>query len=409
MAEEKKQEQQIIEEIVEEKYVETPHRWTFLKYAKGIAHFKWWVIGFTLFGALAGFLGFRFIVNPLKKTLSATYTYNLAGESIDDNTIRFIDGSLFNPYELANKENLQKVKDSNEKYAAINIDKLVSNNAIVISKSATPLNEKDATSNIDINFVLSAKSKFFPNDELGKEYLYDLINLAKGLSTIAISNYQLSSAFSDNFDSITFEKEINQLYSQYNNIDETYASLIDKFGSSAISTSDGLRLYELQNQFVSSYFTSSVQNFCDELRSMLRNKKYVNYTEGEELSAIENIELQCENYIQTIENNNRKIAVYQNSLSNLLSITSEYRDDIAKEIALLTERITGIKLENDELEDELNKNGYFLDENQTSPTYGKYILDDTNQDTTIYKLTHLSADWVKGCNDFKTTISNYKN
>ena len=82
--------------------------------------------------------------------------------------------------------------------------------------------------------------------------------------------------------------------------------------------------------------------------------------------------------------------------------------DIAKEIASLTERITNIKLDNDNLEDELNNNGYFLDKDQLSPTYGKYVLDESNQDTTIYKLAHLSSDWVNGCKDFKTSIANYK-
>ena len=405
MAEEKKQEQQV---LVEEEYVEEQGKWSFSKYFKSIAHFKWWIIGFTLFGALAGYLGFRFIINPMKKTLVATYTYNLAGEYIDDDTIRFIDGSLFNPYELTSRENLEKVKNSNEKYTSINIDKLVANNAIVISKNAKLLNEKDTTSNVEINYVISAKANSFPNDTLGKEFLYDVINLAKDLSTAAIGNYQISSSFTENFNTITFEKEINQLYSQYQNIDGIYSSLISKFGSSAISSLDGSRLYELQSTFESSYYTSSVQSFYDELRSVLKNRKYVNYVEGQEELMINSIKSQCENYIQEIENNNRKIAIYQESLNNLQAITSEYRDDIAKEIASLTERITNIKLDNDNLEDELNNNGYFLDKDQLSPTYGKYVLDESNQDTTIYKLAHLSSDWVNGCKDFKTSIANYK-
>ena len=127
MVEEKKQEQQI--KPIDDEYEEEPSKWTFLNYFKSIAHFKWWVIGFTLFGALAGFLGFRFILNPMRKTLSATYSYNLAGEYIDDDTIRFIDGSLFNPYELTSKDNLEKVKTSKDKYSSVNINEISSANA----------------------------------------------------------------------------------------------------------------------------------------------------------------------------------------------------------------------------------------------------------------------------------------
>ena len=107
MAEEKKQEQQVLEEIVEEEYKENQHKFTFLKYIKSIARYKWWVIGFSLAGALAGYLGFRFILNPARRTLTATYTYDLAGSYTDNDTIRFIDGTLFNIYDLSSQENLQ--------------------------------------------------------------------------------------------------------------------------------------------------------------------------------------------------------------------------------------------------------------------------------------------------------------
>ena len=408
MAEEKKQEQQVVEEIVEEEINENPHKWTFLKYIKSIARFKFWVIGFTLFGAVAGYLGFRFILNPMKKTLTATYTYNLAGEYIDADTIRFIDGTLFSPYELSNKENLEKIKASNEKYASINVDKLVADNAIVISKNVTFLNERDTSDNIEVKYIISAKAQNFKTNELGKDFLYDVIHSAKDLSTTAINNYDTVSYFTDNFSTITFEKEINQLSDQYDQNNLTYTELITDFGGSTIGNSSGSKIYDLQNEYVANYYTSSVQSFLEELKSTLKNKKYVNYIEGQESVAINNIKIQCENYIQSIEDNNRKVAIYQDALTNLLSTTTEYRDDIAKEIASLTERITNIKLEIDELEDELEDSGYFLDKDPGSPTYGKYVLDEGNQDSTIYKLEHLSDEWVDGCKAFKNLISNYK-
>ena len=157
MAEEKRQEQQVVEEIVEEEYVEDPHRWTFLKYVKGIAKFKWWVIGFSLAGVLGGYLGFKFVLNPITKKLSASYTYNLAGEFTDKDTMVFIDGTLFNPYELASRENLQKVKDSDAKFASINLEKIISDNAIIISKSATLLKEKDTKEKLTFIEVLVTK------------------------------------------------------------------------------------------------------------------------------------------------------------------------------------------------------------------------------------------------------------
>ena len=395
-----------IEEVEEEQHSEHT-QWTFQKYIKSIAHFKWWIIGFSLFGAVAGFLGFKFILNPMNKTLTATYNYNLAGTYTDTDTIRFIDGALFNPYDLSDKENLQKVKDSKEKYAAINIDKLVADGAVIITKNVSYYNENDPDS-ANINYSINAKASFFPNDDLGKDFLYDLINYARELSTNAIGNYNANSYFTDNFASITFDREIGQLSNQYYLNISVYDDLIEKFGGSVVADSNNRKLYDLQNEYISNYYTSSVQSFIVELQSTLKNKKYVNYKEGQESESIANIRVQCENYIQEIENNKREISVYQESIDKLIAATSEYRDDIAKEIALLVEKITEINLEINKLEDVLEDNGYFLDKDPSSPTYGQYVFDENNDNTTIYKLTHLSQEWVDGCKTFKNTISDYK-
>ena len=52
------------EELVE--IVEEPRKWTFQNYLKGIGKYKWWVIGATVVGAVAGYLGFKLVLNPAK-------------------------------------------------------------------------------------------------------------------------------------------------------------------------------------------------------------------------------------------------------------------------------------------------------------------------------------------------------
>ena len=119
----------------EEYYYEQPSNWSFARYFKSIAHFKWWVIGFTVAGALGGYLGFRFILNPMKKNATITYAYNLAGEDNEDGTVRFIDGSTFSVYDLTTKDVVEKVRASKEEYANVDTNGLIKNGLIKVSRS----------------------------------------------------------------------------------------------------------------------------------------------------------------------------------------------------------------------------------------------------------------------------------
>ena len=404
MAEEKKQEQQV-ETIIEEEYVEVPSKWTFLKYIKSIARFKWWIIGFTLFGAVAGYLGFRFILNPMKKTLSTEYTYDLAGKYTDSDTMSFIDGTLFNPYELTNRDNLQKVKDSNEKYASVNIDKLVSDNAIVISKTAKPLNDKDVTGTVEINYVISCKASYFKNDNLGKDFIYDVINLAKNLSTNAINNYEARLVFSNNYDSLTLDRQIGLLDEQYNAIKNSYNELVSTFSPVTTCNENGTKLNELITSFESQYYVSGVSSFTEILIGQKDANKYVNYVIGEEDAKIEEIHSLCTSYIQTIKNNNKNIDVLEERLDKLLSSVSIIGSDtnVSAQITSLNNEITNLMLSNTEITKELNNNGYFLNDQ------GEFVFNELDTNTTIYKLTQKDANWVSSNTAFSNSIKEYKN
>ena len=403
MAEEKKQEQQVIETIVEEEYVENPHKWTFLKYVKSIAHFKWWVIGLTLFGAVVGFLGFKFLLNPYTKKLSADYTYNLAGQYVDDDTIRFIDGTLFNPYDLTSRENLQKIKDSDAKFASINLDKIIDKGGIKITKNVLYYNETD-TSNIAINYSIEAKATFFQNDQLGKDFVYEIINYGKQLSTVAIDNFSSELEFVSGFDDLTFDRQIQQLSNQYNKTVSLYNSLMNSFGSAAAGNSDGTKLFEISNTFQSKYYVSGVTSFIDDLKGDKDAHKYVNYTVGKENEKIEEIHTLCGSYIETIKNNKKLITIYEDRLDKLLASTSIIGSDtnVSSQITEYNSTITSLKIYNSDLDKELNNCGYSLN------GAGEYVFDPLNENTTIYKLNEKNENWVKNNAKFKERINSYK-
>ena len=377
--------------------------WTFQKYIRSIGHFKWWVIGFSLLGAVTGFLGFKFVLNPMRKTLSATYTYDLAGTYTDSDTIRFIDGTLFNPYDLTSKANLEKVKNNNEKFANIDIDRIAKEGAITITKNVTYYNENDSSS-ANINYSIQAKAKYFGSDDLGKDFIYDLINLAQGLSTEAINSYQANSSFTENFASMNFERQINQLSAQYESIDNLYLTLENKFGATASGNSNEEKIYELYNKYVSSYYISAVSTFSDVLKGQKDSNKYYNYVIGQEDVAISDIHALSQSYIETIKDNNKNIAIYEERLNDLLNSKAiiDSNVNISAQISQYDNLITNLKLNNKEIDKELNNNGYF--ENG----FGDYVFDALNPDTTIYKLTQKDPSWVQDNLAFAESVKVYK-
>ncbi len=404
MAEE---ERKTTNEIVERDYDTPNHRWTFLKYVKSIAHFKWWIIGFSVGGLVAGYLGTRLILNPMQKKLGATYSFDLAGsyDSGDTDTISFIDGSTFNSYDLTGRENIQKIKDGDEKYNGVDIDKIVVENAITVTKNVSYYNENDPNS-VNVSYSISANTSYFPNDEVGKSFIYDLINLPKSISSAAINNYNAISYFTDNFETLSFDRQISQINDQYNSNNAVLNSLSTTFGSTVVGNSEGNKIYEIQNKYTSKYLTSSTQTFVQELVSVKNVNKFVNYVVGEEDTMISKIHEQSSAYIDTLKQNEKKIAIYETSLNSLLSSASIIGSDtnVSSQIAQLNKDITSLKLENNEYVKLLNNNGYFYND-----LTGEYEFDPLNTDTIVYKLTIKDSDWINSCNEFKNRITSYKN
>ena len=394
------------EELIE--IEEEPRRWTFLNYVKSINKFKWWIIGFSVFGAVAGYLGFRLVLNPSKKTLNATYTYELAGKYEDTDTIRLIDGSTFNPYDLTGEKYLTQVKESKaDDYIKINIKKIVTSSGIAITKNVTYYNESDIN-NSSISYTIKAKASLFPSDKVGQAFIYDLISLPKTLSTKAIENYDTMSYFTDNFESLNFDRQISQIDNQYEAILNTYNELTRTFNGSVVANEEGVKLYELQNKYTSQYITGGIQKFTKELSGIAEANKYVNYTDA--ASKITEIESLCKNYIESLSINKTKIATLQDQLNTLVNGPAVIASDtnVSSQIAALNSQITELKLANDDLERELKNNGYFYDNTEKT-----YIYNAAYEDSVLYKLNQVKngapdTDWVKGNEAFKARILEYK-
>lgn len=394
--------------------------WSFIKYLKGTAKYKWWVIGTTVVFAAIGFVGFKFGINQAKRKLTATYSFNLAGAYEDEDTIRLVDGTTFSTYDLTNYSNLQKVKESSDEYSRVDIDDIVANEGISITKDVveninTQTVEESKDSSIkkmtaNITYTLEAKASCFPNDKIGKKFLYDLVTLPTTLSTEAIKKYNADMVLSDNFKSLSFEKQVDQLETQFTSDLNVYTTLATMFGNSAYVDEDGTRINEAQNSFVNKYYASGSQVFYKELRGSLYANQYVDYTPGQEAEKVAELHASCKSYIDSIARDENQIKVLEENLTQLTNIKTMYSDNevLIQQIFLLNQQIGDLKNEVFNLAKELNKNGYFICEDSADPNYGKYVFDEDYVDSTIYKLTHLTTAWEEGCVNFKASIEKYR-
>ena len=237
--------------MAEEKviYIENEKQsdWNFGTYFRSIKRFKWWVIGATVISAVLGFLAFKFIVNPSSKTLVATFSYDLAATPEGENSFRFIDGTLFNYYDIVSKENLIAVKDGQKDlFHSIDANVLYAGNEIKIEKVSV----KDGNSAQEsVAFKIRAKSKSFTSDKVGKEYLYALINHPKSISSQAINNYSIPSLTDELNSVLPYEKQLSILEEQYQTIENAYSSLETVFGQAAIVNGEGESLNVASNKF----------------------------------------------------------------------------------------------------------------------------------------------------------------
>lgn len=401
------------ENIIEE---EKPSKWTFGKYLKGIAKYKWWVIGSTVLGTVLGFVGFKFVLNPIRKNLTAQYSYNLAGTYEDEDTIRFVDGTVFNSYDLTNIENLKKVKDSKEEYSRIDVEKIITDGGITVTKdiiekdtSTTTVKDK-TTENVSITYTLVAKARCFPNDKVGKEFLYDLITLPKSLSNAAISNYHVGSYFSPVFETLSFETQVEQLGKQYDANIEVYTALSEKFSTSAAVDGNGTKLYQALNAFQSKYYSAGSQVFYKELESSLAANKYVKYNADDIDQAIADIKAAANSNIESVDRLKDQIATYESILTQWTNIKTYITDEsiLHEKIIELSDKIAALKTELFNVVKELNKFGYECDSDgkwdyKSALKGSRYYLEQIKADPTSEE----SVAFANGCKAFTKRIADY--
>ena len=185
-----------------------------------VAFKRWKLLTIVTLGFTAvGFLGIYFGLNALRSSYSTSFSYNANGLTKE----KYADESNFSYGDIVSRKSLETVKNSDEKYASINIDKILDNNAITMTGTVS----ESSSGNYDrIIYTLSIQKRFFISDfDLARSFMADLTELP----LIRNINYVENAAFDDallKIDSAaSFEDQISLLALQRDNLLANYEYL----------------------------------------------------------------------------------------------------------------------------------------------------------------------------------------
>ena len=375
--------------IVEEKQKEEAKRLTFQKWLKGIAHYKWWVVGGTLAFGVLGALGTQFGVNQITEKLTADYAYNLATITDEDNVERYVDGSLFNYAGVVSKANMEAIKASNEEFKGIDINKIVKNSAITVTRNVdykTDSNGNVVANSRTVSYTITAKAKYFKNKEVGKKFVEALIYTPKQSSSAAIARYNVTSYISESFASLSYSKKVEALQAQQKAVSSTYENLEEKFGGYVIGNEQGQTLAQISSDFANAASRVSV------LASAFYANGYVDYVVGQEDQRILAIKEEAEANVLTLESKQNELDVAKDLLKTMQSATMistlESESEYSKELIKLKNQIVVLSNEIDVMIKDLHWAGYF--ENAE----GNWVFDNSDTHNACYQLTEKDATWI---------------
>ena len=352
------------EKVIIKEETDSSSSFNFKNYLAGIKKFKWWVLGFTVGCAVVGFIGFKFILNPMRSVFTGTYKYELAGKMEENGSYRLIDGTTFDYQDVVSKEVLEEVKASREEYKSIDVEKIHKNNAITVERilESSKNSKTQEETTVDISYKITAKTNVFPKGDVGKQFVDDLVNYPKQMSTKAIENCGITSYIDDSTKNESFEKQLYALRNQYNAIVASYKELSADFSGMTSTGQPGESVSSAYSSFLSKYSDGAI-DAVKVLEGRMYADFYVNYEVGHEDEKILEIREICRSYIDNIKTYEAEYKLQQQLLEDYLAArpfsTTTQNEEVLGEIAELKEKVLELNEACTRIRKQLNSYGYF--------------------------------------------------
>lgn len=385
-----------------------PHL-TWGEYIHQVNSYKWWIIAVSLIGALAGFGGAKYLINPKREKITSSLSFRLPLNKQQD---AFLDGTPFDGRNLVSKANVDAVIKSNSDFKNLNPDKVYS--ALSISPVEVTTNNETRSSKTEFNLVTSAKP--FDSSKQAQAFIGALIDYeVNNVSLPKIERIRLSTPFtrneSEDLESIknsSFSQTTSYLSSLDNIISANYKDLISVFGENAF-VSDNSSLLSLSTAY------SKFSDKMDLLEGEFTTNYYVNFQDGkEEIVRNDCVQFgkQYKDELNTVETN----LIHTNELLTKLSNIKTPDFQIGKQITELTEASSSLLKQKNSLISSLKNIGYtvtsvndttVVSENPDSTTgfYPSLNFYKENKNSSNSANKEKAIAWKQGSEGYATSLS----
>ena len=370
---------------------------TWGRYGHFIAHYRWWVLGFTLSSGILAFLVTQYVLSPRKVTLNATVQYDIAlVKDQKDDEYHYLDGSPFSYLSLVSDDTIQNVIDAHHK--GLDLQKIKASSAITV----TPVLDETGKE-VPLTFTITGKAQYLGGAKKGTKFIEDLIVSIRDQSTAIASHYQTNDYLSDLSSTSSFETTMKSLNTQYEIIDKLYQEALSVF--SGTLQIDGVTLSNHYDRFETAYSDDGINAFVS-LQNELRRNRYVNYQDGEESKWINYYTRVGQNEIQYLKDTQKQIDILQARLNDLKSAPSDFNDEgVGTEIVSISRSLQEYESQKSDLENDLDILGYRL--NSVSQEY-ELNANDSSVNGKIQHLTSPSnGGWRNECLTFANTLTSY--
>ncbi|MDD6250154.1 MAG: hypothetical protein PUA88_03825 [Bacillales bacterium] len=266
---------------------------------------KWWLLIITATSITAiGTVGAKFL-NSKKETYTSQFSYNIP--SLKDG--KFIDGTNFTYQYFIDYSRLEQVKESNNDYKSINIDKLYKSDYLEIKHI---LEYSNVTNEIISDYYeIMVPQNVFPSKQIAESFINDLINQPINYTIEAQKNINYFISLESFNEAYSYEMQIELLESQYELLVENYQNLINVYGNVQINENSLLEYVRELNIY---YENNKLSNFSQEIIQ----KGYVKDSTKEK----ELLELEKEKLQNDIKYNEAKIDELKELIKYLVTIAS---------------------------------------------------------------------------------------
>ncbi len=301
---------------------------------------------------LIGTLLILFGYNNLKGKYVSSFTYSEPNLAVG----KYVDGAAFNYGSLVATNNLYAIKESNNDFSSVNVDKMIKDNSISISReieetTATSTTETVVT-NRTITYTITIDKKYFSSEDQAKKFIQAIVNTTIDENQTKIKYLSYNNA-------IEFYTNTNILDQKVKYLREQYDFILNKYNN--LSTVYNNYIVKSKNKSIAAYISEfksafEVSNSIDNLyANMLRNVYVLDYTNmQDEYEELYNTYLTLYTY------NDKKINELKTTINDIIQALpdskksdidmSKYNEEIIKATSLKQEYLDMINYYSNVLE-----------------------------------------------------------